>query len=57
MLVALPTNTGAAKRNNIVVKLVKTPFILLMNSDTFIQDETIVDCPNHMNAKKIKLLS
>ncbi|MDO8573142.1 MAG: glycosyltransferase family 2 protein [Candidatus Daviesbacteria bacterium] len=40
-LIASKENTGFSKGNNIVMKQAKTPFILLLNSDVYLEEESL----------------
>lgn len=40
-LIASKENTGFSKGNNFVMKQVKTPFILLLNSDVYVEEESL----------------
>ncbi|HZE86812.1 MAG TPA: glycosyltransferase family 2 protein [Methylomirabilota bacterium] len=48
-LVALPKNMGVSYGYNIGMKQAKTPYILLINSDTLLKKSTIVDAMFYMN--------
>lgn len=43
-LIASNENTGFSKGNNIVMKDVKTPYILLLNSDVYLEEESLYKC-------------
>lgn len=40
-LIASKENTGFSKGNNIVMKKIKTPYILLLNSDVYLEEESL----------------
>lgn len=40
-LIALTENTGFSKGNNIAMKASKSPFILLLNSDAYVEEESL----------------
>ncbi len=48
MLLALEKNIGYSRGNNLAMKVVSTPFVLLLNSDTYIREETLVRTIEYM---------
>jgi N-acetylglucosaminyl-diphospho-decaprenol L-rhamnosyltransferase len=50
-LQALKKNIGYASGNNVAMKAAKTPYILLMNSDTYIEKDSLVKSFQYMASK------
>lgn len=56
-LIALKKNVGFGPGNNIAMKQAKTPYILLLNSDAFLEKDTLVKSVEYMNNhKKVDVL-
>jgi GT2 family glycosyltransferase len=51
-LVALGENIGYAAGNNLAMKVVDTPYILLMNSDTYIKKDSIAESIRRIEGKR-----
>jgi N-acetylglucosaminyl-diphospho-decaprenol L-rhamnosyltransferase len=47
-LIALKTNIGYAAGNNLAMKMADTPYLLLMNSDTYIETDSITKALNRI---------
>ena len=50
-LIALKENIGYAAGNNLAMKLADTPYILLMNSDTYIKEDSLVESVKILDSK------
>jgi GT2 family glycosyltransferase len=50
ILISNKVNTGFAKANNQAMRVIKTPYVLLLNPDTLVEEDTFLKCIDFMDS-------